>query len=382
MRRLHKLLFLFIALLFSIPTAAQEVTPDVFQAATYLNRINLRAGPGETHDIIAQLGRGDSVTILERSASGVWLHVQHAYSGLDGWVVGGYLTLNPALRFSDLPVNTEVADAQTVNLFDPALQTLYSYPVLPTLSPAMTDLFAQGQANGLRADVATKVGDSLVANEYYLTLLGAGTPQLGAHDDLAETVAFFGEALSQPSTAARVGLASYTVMDPMWADKNICQPNETALACEYRLRQPAVALIMFGANDVQFIDAEQYGKWLKAIIEESLAVGVIPVLFTFSYDPESPLWANALAFNLKLGELATEYEIPLVNLWAAARILPQYGLDEDKIHLKNSGFDVLDLTNGNEAFFGVTLQNLLALRVLDTIRRTIIEPTLELNEGT
>jgi hypothetical protein len=374
--RLHNLLFLLIALLLGFPAAAQDTPSEVFQAATYLNLINIRSGPGETYAIAGQLMKGEVITILERNASGVWVHIQHPYTGLEGWAVAGYLTLNPALRFSELPVNTELADAQPENLFDPALQTLYGYPVLPTLAPALVDLFAQGQAGGLRADVATKVGDSLVANEYYLTLLGTGAPQLGAHDDLAETVAYFGASLAQPSAAARVGLASYTVMDPMWADKSVCQPNETALACEYRLKQPAVALIMFGANDVQFIDAEQYGKWLKAIIEESLAVGVIPVLFTFSYDPESPLWSNALAFNLRLGELAVEYQVPLVNLWAAARILPQYGLDEDNIHLKNSGFDVLDLTNGNEAFFGVTLQNLLALRVLNTIRRTIIEPTL------
>lgn len=377
-----RLLFLTLTLLLGLPAAAQEAPPDVLQAATYLNLINVRSGPGETYSMAGQLTKGDSVTILERSASGVWLHIQHPYTGLEGWVVAGYMALNPALRFSQLPVNAELADAQLENLFDPALQTLYSYPVLPALSPTLNAVFAQGQANGLRADAATKVGDSLVANEYYLTLLGAGTPQLGAHDDLAETIAFFGESLSQPSAAARIGLASYTVMDPMWADKSLCQPNESALACEYRLRQPAVALIMFGANDVQFIDAEQYGKWMKAIVEESLTMGVIPVLFTFSYDPQSPLWSNALAFNLKLGELATEYAVPLVNLWAAARILPQYGLDEDRVHLKNSGFDVLDLTNGSEAFFGVTLQNLLALRALDAIRQTIIEPALEIHEGT
>src|SRR5690606_27120024 len=107
------------------------------------------------------------------------------------------------------------------------------------------------------------------------------------------------------------------------------------------------------------------------IVEESLAAGVIPVLSTFSNDPEAPLWWQSINFNLRLADIAAEYEVPLINLWAAARILPAYGLDQDQVHLKNSGFRYIKFTRGNEADYGVTLQNLLSIRMLDEIRRTL-----------
>jgi hypothetical protein len=115
---------------------------------------------------------------------------------------------------------------------------------------------------------------------------------------------------------------------------------------------------------------------MEKIVQRSLEKGVIPVLFTFSYNPDSELWQEALAFNLSLVEIANQYQVPLVNLWAAARIIPDYGLDTDLVHLKNSGFEYLNFANGNEAFYGVAMQNLLAVRVLDEIRRGIIMTSL------
>jgi hypothetical protein len=60
-----------------------------------------------------------------------------------------------------------------------------------------------------------------------------------------------------------------------------------------------------------------------------------------------------------------------MNLWAAARALPEYGLDEDRVHLKHSGFERLKFDTGHETWYGVSLQNLLAIRTLDEIRRAL-----------
>jgi hypothetical protein len=166
------------------------------------------------------------------------------------------------------------------------------------------------------------------------------------------------------------------IFDPMWADSTRCEAGETALDCEYRLKMPGVALVMFGPNDVLHISPKAYYDGMEKIVQRSLEKGVIPVLFTFSYNPDSELWQEALAFNLSLVEIANQYQVPLVNLWAAARIIPDYGLDTDLVHLKNSGFEYLNFANGNEAFYGVAMQNLLAVRVLDEIRRGIIMTSL------
>jgi len=69
--------------------------------------------------------------------------------------------------------------------------------------------------------------------------------------------------------------------------------------------------------------------------------------------------------------LAEEYQLPLINLWAAARVLLEYGLDLDKVHLKVSGLDYLKYDTGYEAFYGVSLHNLLAICTLDDIRHKL-----------
>lgn len=378
----HRLLaMLLFSLLLTAPTAAQNAPePDPFIASTYLNAINVRSGPGETFAAVTSLGKGIPVRIVERNRVGTWLHIQRDDGAgnllLDGWAVGGYLDLADNLRYSELSVNETLPDADPNSVNSQSMKLLYAVPVMPFINPAMKDVFLKGLQMGNRSNVVTKVGDSLVANEYYLQPMNRPDNNLGHYDFLAETMAYFGAGAAETSAAARVGLSTAVIFDPMWADSTRCNAGETALDCEYRLKMPSVALVMFGPNDVLHISPKAYYDGMEKIVQRSLEKGVIPVLFTFSYNPDSPSWQEALAFNLSLVEIANQYQVPLVNLWAAARIIPEYGLDTDLVHLKNSGFEYLNFANGNEAFYGVAMQNLLAVRVLDEIRHSIIMTSL------
>lgn len=357
------------------PTPEETAVPDPAITTAYQDTV-VYAGPGETFTQINLLHPGVDARIIERNAIGTWVRLLRTgpdgKTVMDGWVISGYLNLSPDLHFSDVRVNTELSDADPANVNSRSLQELYGYPVIPTISAAMQDVYDLGQSLGNNSSTVSKVGDSLVANPMYLQPMGQGDAVLGAYDYLADTLAYFGQSAGSESAAARIGLGSYSIFDPMWADKDRCAAGEGPLDCEYRLRHPSVALIMFGPNDVKHATTEDYTQHMQEIIEDSLEKGVIPVLFTFSYDPDNELWWNAVDFNRALGTVAAEYDVPLVNLWAAARILPEYGLDVDHLHLKNSGFTYLKFTGGNEAFYGVTLQNLLALRVLDEIRNAIM----------
>lgn len=110
---------------------------------------------------------------------------------------------------------------------------------------------------------------------------------------------------------------------------------------------------------------------MRRIVEETIGRGIIPVLSTFSYHPEHEFWWQAVEFNLQLVEIAEEYNLPLINLWAASRPLPEYGLDRDQIHMKQSGFAYLKFDTGHESFYGTSLRNLLAVRTLHEIRVTL-----------
>jgi hypothetical protein len=63
----------------------------------------------------------------------------------------------------------------------------------------------------------------------------------------------------------------------------------------------------------------------------------------------------------------------LINLWAASRVLPNYGLDIDNIHLTMSGNDQLYFDAGNDAFSGVALHNLLSIATLHAIEQRLGE---------
>jgi hypothetical protein len=53
------------------------------------------------------------------------------------------------------------------------------------------------------------------------------------------------------------------------------------------------------------------------------------------------------------------------------RLLPEYGLDVDDIHLIHSGWENLYYVTGHEAMYGMSLQNLTTLAMLDEIRHTL-----------
>jgi hypothetical protein len=380
------LLFLF-ALIFAPSVAAQEETPAVIldptQASSYW-QIVVYAGPGTTFQQINILNPGIPVHIIERTRVGNWVHVirqnDEGETVTDGWVMTGYLTLDPALRFSHIPVNAEVADADPSTIDSQSMQRLYGVPIMPTVSEAMQEVYEAGQALGNDPRAVTKIGDSVVANPLYLTPMSQSDYVLGPYDYLEDTIRYYGASTARESVAARIGLSTLVLFDPMWADKTLCRAGETPLGCEYRIKNPSVALIMFGPNDVKSMDTETYSTQMRQIVEQSVAEGVIPVLFTFSYDPDNDLWPQSMLFNLTLADIADEYSVPLVNLWSAARNITynvngtygQYGLEKDHIHLTNWGSNTLKYsTRGTEAFYGVALYNLLSIRVLDEIRRTL-----------
>lgn len=364
------LLITFICTL-AVVTHAQEATPEPTEAVPYRESY-IYAGPSETFQTVGLLNYGVRVDVIERNSIGNWLHIRGVDSdNIDGWVMSGMLELSEDLRFSEVDVATDIADADLERVDDERVAALYAVPIISNVSPTMQLVYRRGQALGNESDVVTKIGDSVTADPIFLAPMSRDDNELGPYDYLQDTLDFFGENVVQTSVAARISLTTYSVFDPMLADGSLCESNETPLDCEYRVRKPSVAFIMFGANDVRHIDTERFDTQMRAIVETTLEHGVIPVLSTFSYDPNAGYWSQALDFNLAVVDIADDYDVPLVNLWAAARALPEYGLDGDDVHMAHSGFRQLKFDTGHESWYGVSLRNLLALRMLDEIRTTL-----------
>ncbi len=366
---------------FAVTTSAQTetATPQPTQRPSPLRPIIpreeaiIRAGPGHTHSQLDRLRWADEIDIIARNRIGNWvkIRVERGNTDVEGWIVTGYLALYESIRLSEVPVDDSLPDADPSKVNSRSQAALYAVDVLPDISDAMREVYERGLEAGNHPEVITKIGDSLSASERYLTLMHLTGHELGPYDFLAPTVEFFGPSMAQASVASEIGLSTYGVFDPMWADDEFCEANESPLDCELRRKQPSVVFILFGPNDVRAMTGEAYADQMRMMVEACLDHGTIPVLSTFSADPDEEFWWQSIGFNQVLLDLATEYEVPLINLWAAARILPDYGLDRDQVHLKHSGYEMLHFRAGQEAYYGVSLQNLLALATLDELRREL-----------
>lgn len=360
------------------PEATQEPAPTAIPAefsARAVRETPVRRGPGETYFQTDVLWRGAVGQIVERSSVGTWLRIVIPSSDpsltLDGWVWRGDLELDPAVRYSQIPV-TWLHDADLDTITDPEWRDLYAPRIVSGVSNAMREVFAHGQTLGINPAAVTKIGDSLSADPFYLNpMADVSGAVLGPYDHLQGTIAFFGPSLNRYSVAARRGLTTFVVFDSMWSDAALCNYGESPLTCEYRIQRPAVSLIMFGPNDLIAMDVEGYETQMRSIVEQSIAEGVIPVLSTFSFDPDHFRADESLEFNRVIVRLSGEYQTPLINLFLATRNMPRYGLEGDFIHMRLSGFRNLQFDNALETRFGGTLRNLLAVRMLDELRLTI-----------
>lgn len=359
------------------PTATVTVAAWYTQNHTHSREaVTLYDGPGTTYRPVGVLNPDVDVRIVERNRIGNWLHVRQSENGdtrLDGWTLIGPLILDASLRFSQVPVNESLPDASMAQVRFQTTAPLYAAPVIPYISEAMRDVYLRGQRFGIRSQSITKIGDSVSANPFYLDLMSHNDYVLGPYDYLADTLLYFGPSRKQESVAAKKGMSSFSVFDPLMANEN-CKADESPLVCELRRQKPAVAFIMFGPNDIRAMDVDEYKAQMSLLVEDVLANGTIPVLTTFSADPARRTWQESVAFNLALIEVARTYEIPLMNLWLASRDLPKYGLEGDGIHMRNFGYEYLKFDAGLESHFGVSLQNLLALRTLEEIRNTVMQP--------
>jgi len=370
-----KWLFYYAVTLLAAATSRPLQAPAALPETTAYQAVVVYAGPGDTYKQLSRLNLGLPITIVERNHSGMWVHIARKTEDgsvvQEGWVISAFLNRDESLRFSEVPINTTLADADPTTVNSKSLASLYAVPIIPTISDAMVKVFQQGQQLGNFNNVITKVGDSLVADVQYLTPMSNSRRELGPYDYLTDTVSYYGASMARESVAAKLGMSTYGIFDPFWADKAKCKPSEAPLDCEYRIKKPSVAFIMFGPNDVRSMTEDKYAGQMRQIIEDSLKHGVIPVISTFSAHPDEEFFWQSINFNLQLVSLAQEYQIPLINLWAAARVLPEYGLDQDKVHLKVSGFDYLKFDTGHEAFYGVALHNLLSICTFDDIRHKL-----------
>lgn len=251
------------------------------------------------------------------------------------------------------------------------------YPILPELTDHAQVIYAAGLEANNNPHVFSKVGDCMTATyEYFLGPFGDGVYDLGEeYAELESVIQYFDEparsegfeqnSFNNPGLATASGFNTASVLDSLWADPNWCEANESPLGCEYRLSQPIFSMIMFGTNDVMFFEADLFDYYMQTIILETINNGTVPILYTIPTRPEFPEKTDE--FNRVIIMLAQEYDLPLVNLWAAIQELPFEGVDQlEPIHLSIPEDEKTgDFTTNLE--YGYTMRNLITLQALDIL---------------
>ena len=272
------------------------------------------------------------------------------------------------------PTAVALASVPLPNSPDALRADLQAIPVLNLPGDHVREVFWRGQNLGNARGVLTKIGDCNSDSRAFLAPLDLGNYDLGPYAELQAVIDFFAGSFRVDSIADGVGFTAYSVLDWGFADPQYCEQRESPVACELRRRRPSVAIIMFGANDVRYLTAEQYADAMRQIVRLSLDQGTIPVLNTFAWCAGNMLEDKALELNAITVNLAVEYDVPLINFWRAAQALPDCGLITET-HLTSAGppggAPFVGFANGEERQAGYSLRNLLTLQMLDLLRQTV-----------
>jgi hypothetical protein len=205
---------------------------------------------------------------------------------------------------------------------------LHDFVVIPPPVVAhVLAIFTRGQVAGRDQHAFAKIGDSSIADGFFLTRFDGPDYNLGPYAVLEPTLAFFAGSFARASVTVRQGMHSWSVLDPFWADRTRCEAGETPLACEIRLLNPAFAIIRLGTNDVNTPD--YYEENMRLIIESLLALDIVPILGTKADQIDGPGSPN----NGIVRRLAEEYQLPLWDFELVAATLPGRGLAPDGVHL-------------------------------------------------
>ena len=276
-------------------------------------------------------------------------------------------------------------DADAVNpvidlISKPSFETLHPvvYPVDRVHSPIsadmLTDLLQYTDINGIiQNDVFMKAGNSKLVSTRALSCFDGGDVNLGTYTNLQSTLDHFlaGNA-SGNSPFERISLATQVGRTAAWLVGGDPSPMED----EFTTIWPRVTLITFGEDDMAFPDLDHFANALLYAVDYALQRGSIPVIFSPVPCAGCPGGLEkSQQYRLLARSVAQYKQTPFVDLYLALDPLPNNGLGFDDIHMNtyNPGNMTPCFLTSQGLVFGYNTFNLLALQVLDRLRKILLQ---------
>ena len=273
------------------------------------------------------------------------------------------------LETTPVPTNTsQPAAIPTVTASSTLLpvtscESWQSWPVIPTVSETMQELYRRGQETGNNPRAFSKIGDGEISAEWFFTAfdLGEDHYDLGPYQNLTPVIEHFAGSFERIGMAARRGFNTQRILDASEGDPNFCVSGESPLTCELSLHRPAFVILSLGTNQVWKPDEFETG--MRQILAILLSQNVVPILSTKGDNLEGDH-----RINRTIACLAQEYDVPLWNFWSAIQPLPNHGLQPDLEHLT---YGITDFDDEHAIQTAWTVRNLTARQVLDAVWRGV-----------
>jgi hypothetical protein len=249
---------------------------------------------------------------------------------------------------------------------------LAQIPVIPAISGNAVAIYKRGIEQGRDAQHFIQIGDSNSASQAYLGLIGQGNYTLGSYGYLQATIDYFRgggiNSFSEKVQTAQSGNLTTTIIDPIFGDPRFC-PGTSPLDCEISRTNPSIAIIYLGAADRQSIDHGTYYDAMRSIVERLVANNVLPILTLMPTKPHPQRpELKGMEFNMIMLDIARQFDIPVINMWASVRDLPENGMQNDLLHFTYSGNAYLNFA-GDETIWGYTRWTLEVLKTLHALRQ-------------
>ncbi|SRR5258708_2062788 len=369
---------------------------------TVMVTASIRTGPDRSYPMIATANAGDTIIAQARNQDASWLFVL-LKDARKGWIMSRQVNFSSSVDLTTLPLSTTILNLEsgivppttnpavlpsqtppaqesvgsTILVLNPLV---YAAHITSAVRAAMKDVYQKGLVLGNNPHAFSKVGDCHSSHVWFMHQFGGQySYNLGQYTNLKGVIDWFStpndftdnNSFLRVSQAAHSGFVSASVLDPLWkADQAFCPRGESPLRCEYRIHKPGVAIIQFGILDPDFLPFGDFQASMTAIVDQSLELGVIPIVSTAPINPVYP--DKAHQFNAFVIQLAQSRNIPYIDLASVLDFLPNHGLDVDNLHMTPAAhFGRVEFAGPN-LNTGLTLWNLLALDSLNSVWQQIM----------
>ncbi|HRQ23266.1 MAG TPA: SGNH/GDSL hydrolase family protein [Anaerolineales bacterium] len=199
-------------------------------------------------------------------------------------------------------------------------------PVLPSPAENVREIYRRGLSLGNNPNAISIFGDCQARPEEFFGIYETDPLALGSlPPELRDVVNHFHGSFNRESPTTRDGTTPGALLWTQWhLGRFGCTFAETPVQCELRIHNPSFVIIQIGTHF-----ESRNTEYLRRIIRQLIENGVAPILATKADNRELDH-----RINRDMALLASEFNLPLWNFWAALNDLPNRGLytREDRPH--------------------------------------------------